>query len=80
MMRYGWIKGSKKMEENLEGRVIGRKGNKQIQRLRLTEEKENRKNEENRIVEKLSNKRKLEERRSLSFGGGIEKRRKEKGG
>lgn len=40
MMRYGWIKGSKKMEEKLEGRVIGRKGNKQIQRLRLTEEKE----------------------------------------
>lgn len=67
MMRYGWIKGSKKMEEKLEGKVIGQKGNKQIQRLRLTEEKENRKNEENRIVEKLSNKRKLEERRSLSF-------------
>ena len=25
MMRYGWIKGSKKMEEKLEGRVIGKR-------------------------------------------------------
>ena len=48
--------------------------------MRIVHEKEQRMNEENRIVKKLNNKRKNGQRISLSFGGMVEREEERKGG